>query len=394
LNTDLQGPLVPEVEGAGEGSVDGGTRRRLTTWIEDTRAAVLTQALEQYPVQSSRPVWVHPQLDKISQGWILSLPDYNGFSQAEFTETVARHLCLPSPCCQPKVGVPLGQHGLSIDIFGDNVMSVSNIPGDLFRIRHDMVKTVLNSFCLTSHLRAECEVYGLFSDLIPVQALAEEEELQRGRGRQGLLPDFRFEIPSPAGEPQYQLAELKIIGAVEKWYPRSGVLARRSKGVERRVRDLPGEYIKPLAKLDRKYHGTQVGQVGPLERRLQGFGRLQCLVMGSFQEGSKDLHALLETLADCKLRARGLARGREGTERERSNILTDLRRELSTVSAKAVSSCLLGRVARVGEGHRLAAKRREWVRRDDERREEARKAHWAANVRERGVFRGRGQFIL
>ena len=34
--------------------------------------------------------------------------------------------------------------------------------------------------------------------------------------------------------------------------------------------------------------------------------------MQTFQEGSKDLHALLEALADSKLRARGLARGREG----------------------------------------------------------------------------------
>ena len=91
-------------------------------------------------------------------------------------------------------------------------MSVSNIPGDLFRFRHDTVKTVLNSFCLTSNIRAECEVYGLFRDLIPVEALEAEEDLQRGRGR-------------------------------------------------------------------------------------------QCLVLGAFQEGSKDLHALLDTLADSKLRA-------------------------------------------------------------------------------------------
>ena len=87
-----------------------------------------------------------------------------------------------------------------------------------------------------------------------------------------------------------------------------------------------------------------------------------------------------------------MARGREGTERERSVILSELRRELSTVGARAVSSCLLGRVARVGEGHRQAAKRREWVQREEDRREEARKAHWVANVVERGVFRGRGQF--
>ena len=92
-------------------------------------------------------------------------------------------------------------------------MSVSNIPGDLFRFRHDTVKTVLNSFCLTSNIRAECEVYGLFRDLIPVEALEAEEDLQRGRGRQGLLPDFRIEIPTREGEPEYRLAELKTIGA-------------------------------------------------------------------------------------------------------------------------------------------------------------------------------------
>ena len=81
------------------------------------------------------------------------------------------------------------------------MMSVSNIPGDLFRIRHDTVKTVINSFCMTSGLRAECEEFGMFRDIIPVNALAEEEGLERSRGRQGLPPDFRLKLPSPAGEP-------------------------------------------------------------------------------------------------------------------------------------------------------------------------------------------------
>ena len=61
-------------------------------------------------------------------------------------------------------------------------MSVSNIPGDLFRIRHDTVKTVIISFCQTSGLRAECEDLGMFRDIIPVGALSEEEGLERGRG--------------------------------------------------------------------------------------------------------------------------------------------------------------------------------------------------------------------
>ena len=394
VNKELDGLLSADVRGAGDGSVDGSTRRKITTWLEDTRTAVLVKALEALPDQSARPAWVHPQLDKLSQGWILSLPDHHGFSQAEFSETVARFMCLPSPCCQAKLGESLDQHGMHVDAYGDNIMSVSNIPGDMFRIRHDTVKTVLNSFCLTSTIRAECEVYGMFKDLIPVQALEQEEELERGRGRQGLLPDFRLEIPSPAGEPEMRLAELKIIGAVPKWYPRNGGLAKRKKAVERRAGPLPGEYRTPLAKLDTKYHGTPVGQVGPLVRRLESYGRLQCLVMGTFQEGSKDLHSLLGMIADGKLRSRGLARGREGTEQERSVILLNMRRELSTAGAKAQSACLLGRVARIGEGHRLAARRRVWVRREDEMREEASRAHWLANIRGRGIIRGGGEFFV
>ena len=345
----------------------------------------MSKSLEDYPDQSARPVWVHPQLDKLSQGWVLSLPGHNGFTQEEFTETVARYLCLPSPCCQPKIGHPLQQHGLHVDPFGDNVQSVTNIPGDHFRARHDSIKMVINSFCLTSSIRAECEVYGEFSDLIPVEAVG-EEQLQRGRGRQGLLPDFKMDLPSPTGEHETKLAELKMISAVDSWYPRSGFSARRSRGVERRAARLPGEYRRPLAKLDQKYHGTTVGQVGPLQRRLDGFGRLQGLVVGSFQECSKDLHALLEALTDSKLRARGLARGREGSEWERGSILHDFRRELSQAAAKATSACLIGKVRKLGEGHRQAAQRRAWFK-YEEKREASRRAHWTANISGIGLQR-------
>ena len=154
-----------------------------------------------------------------------------------------------------------------MDPFGDNILSVTNIPGDHCRIRHDSIKMVLNSFCLTSNIRAECEVYGEFRDLIPVEALG-EEDLQRGRGRQGLLPDFKLELPTPEGDHEIKLAELKVIGAVDSWYPRSGFSARRTRGVERRAARLSGEYRRPLARLDQRYHATLAGQVGPLQRRV------------------------------------------------------------------------------------------------------------------------------
>ena len=119
-------------------------------------------------------------------------------------------------------------------------------------------------------------------------------------------------------------------------------------------------------------------------RRLEGFGHLQGIVLGAFQEGSKDLHSLLESMADSKLRAKGLARGREGTEQERSIILAGLRRELSMTVAKANSACLFDRVSRIGEGHRQSAQRRAWAKREEERMEAERKAYWQAYVRGRG----------
>ena len=275
-----------------------------------------------------------------------------------------------------------------IDPFGDNVMSVNNIPGDHFRTRHDTVKTVLNSFCLTSNMKAECELFGAFCDLIPHEATETEAGLQRGRARQGLLPDFLFEIPSSTGLPESRLAELEVIGAVQTWYPRSGGASRRKKGVERRQAQLAGEYRRPLVSLDRKYHGTAEGETGPLERRLQGFGPLQGLVLGAFQEGSRDLHALLDTLADSRIRSLGLARGREGTERERASIISGFRRSLSLAGAKAQSACLLGRLSKVGEGHRWAAKRRAWAKREEDRLRSERKAHWHAYIRGRGLVEG------
>ena len=394
LGTELDGPLSIPVEGAGEGNNDGSSRRTITRWLEDARASTLKKGLENHADQSARPVWVHPQLDKLSQGWILSLPGPGGLNQAEFSETVARHLCLPSPCCAARIGEPLGMRNLTIDAFGDNILSVSNIPGGAFTSRHDVVKLTLNSLIMDSGIRADCEVFGLFKSLIPVEALAEEENLQRGKGRQGLLPDFKLDLPIPGAGPgalgnvESRLAEVKVIGAVETYYTRTGAGARAKKGVERRAGRIQGEYRRPLAALDSRYHGVQEDQRGPLVRRLEGYGELLTWVVGAFQEGSRDLHKLLELLADNKASVLGLSRGREASDNERAQILSGYRRTLSTSSARASSGCLLGRIEKVGESHRMAAKRRAWALKESDRHRQERKSHWTAHVQGRGVIRG------
>lgn len=96
----------------------------------------------------------------------------------------------------------------------------------------------------------------------------------------------------------------------------------------------------PQARLDKIYHQAPFGQVGPLQKIMEGFGRLQEWVVGSFQELGQDLHELLENLADDKLRARGFAKGRYESGREVSSCM---------VAAKAVSFCLLGKVSKLGQ---------------------------------------------
>ena len=82
-----------------------------------------------------------------------------------------------------------------MDPFGDNILSVTNIPGDHCRIRHDSIKMVLNRFCLTLELS---KVYGEFRDHIPLEALG-KEDLQGGRDRQGVLLEFKLELPTTGG---------------------------------------------------------------------------------------------------------------------------------------------------------------------------------------------------
>lgn len=113
----MDGPLSVAVEGLGEDSLDGSTRRKVQEQREQLQAAVLAKALENHHDQQARPVWVYPQLYKLSSSWILALPGpTNGLSSQVFTEAMAAHLALPSPACQDRLGEPLGVGGKKVDL--------------------------------------------------------------------------------------------------------------------------------------------------------------------------------------------------------------------------------------------------------------------------------------
>ena len=105
-------------------------------------------------------------------------------------------------------------------------------------------------------IAADCEVYGLFSNLLPAALTGEGGELQTARARQGKVPDFRLLLPTPDG-PKNCLAELKVISAGKTWYPR-GTLG---KGADRRADRLPAEYERTLRDLDADFSVHQLVQI-------------------------------------------------------------------------------------------------------------------------------------
>ena len=229
----------------------------------------------------------------------------------------------------------------------------------------------------------EAEVFGLFSDLIPREAMGEGGALEDIRGRQGKVPDFLFRLPMHSSGQLVQgaltdtLAELKVINAGVSRYPRGGAQGR-DKAVDRRARALPHEYEAKLSKLDQQLHGTANGVRGPLVSHLNSFPCLQGLVVGIFGEASTDLHRLIGFLAACRGKYVSESTGMATSEGEKAQILGQIRRKLSTAFIRANALCTIHRVGKVCPGSREAAKRRGWAAREEEIMRQERRAYWGA----------------
>ena len=204
-----------------------------------------------------------------------------------------------------------------------------------------------------------------------------------------MVPDFQFQVPCPTGGRVSRLAELKVINCCQTRYlPGAG-----PKAVDRRAKLLQGEYLRKAREADTQYLGIAKGQVGPVENKLLQYGDINGLVVGAFGEGSEDLHTLVQIIAEARVTAMGLARGRPGTEAELGLVVGQVRRMLSTTSIRAQAERLLARMSWVGEGVGQAAKRRGWAAAEEERMRKEREAQWLGRVRGRNIVE-RDQFLL
>ena len=105
------------------------------------------------------------------------------------------------------------------------------------------------------------------------------------------------------------------------------------------------------------------------------------------------MHELIQLLAESKVKAMGLRRGKEASEEEVGLIVGQIRRTLSTTFARSQAQCLISRMNSAGQGYALAAKRRQWAAKEDEKMRKEKEAQWIGRVRGRNLIR-RGQFLL
>ena len=128
-------------------------------------------------------------------------------------------------------------------------------------------------------------------------------------------------------------------------------------------------------------------------RRLQGYGKLEGLVVGPWGEGSKDMHSLVKVIAETKVANTARALGRDLSDKELGIVVSQVRKYLSISFIRAQSLCLLNRLCFLGEGAVAAAGRRDLTRRLEEGRRRDRQASYMAHIRGRGLSR-EGQIFV
>ena len=126
--------------------------------------------------------------------------------------------------------------------------------------------------------------------------------------------------------------------------------------------------------------GKKRGERGPVEKRLDEFGQILGLCFGAWGEASEDVHLLLQTIAEARLKFQGMQMGRPGSEVELGLIVGQIRKQLSMASIKGRVECLLSKLHQVVPGNKQLVKRRIWAIREDTKMAQERSAQWVRRV--------------
>ena len=110
------------------------------------------------------------------------------------------------------------------------------------------------------------------------------------------------------------------------------------------------DYIRHARHLDTMYMDTAPGDIGPVQRRLLEFGRVQGVVVGRYAEASSFVKKFLSQCASNIASHTWMEMGSRSPVEARSIISSGLRRDFGILAARNVARFMLDRLAIVASG--------------------------------------------
>ena len=283
------------------------------------------------------------------------------------------------------------------DKYGQQLVALQ-LAGDGWNTAHDSFKHALCQVLRDLRVEFDCEVFGLFSALIPQgprRARLDDGSKRAAQKRQGMVPDFRIVAGSVAQRLGIHaassfLAELKFIHLGRARYPNRVVgVGRHREAVRLRAAKIGPEMLAHARRLDEEFGGHPVGQDGPVLQRLRSFGPVLPMVVGHFGEWNDELSHFVVAIGDDAAPRMADLFGASSQRAAKASILFFARRCLVWAGWLANARLKLGRSAYVGPTWASAAARRaEAARMDDQSDARCRDsaAHWTGL----GVSQGPG----
>ena len=274
----LAGPLNMNVEAASVGVAKA--QRAITRQCEQKKLKSLDARVHALPpADMRRAAWLN--VDRNSTVWVTAWPTRNGYlSNPEFAEVATRYFGVPSPACGPLVGQRIANTRHMLDRHGAS-LTTAPLPADGVKWRIFEDAKEMGARCLV-------EVYGLFAACMPQDGRALAADMP-SRKRQGLVPDFLFNLPLDGPERKI-LFELKALHYGSTTYPAS---RERCEAVACRARTLHREYADTARTLDRKCCRTPAGSTGPVENKVRSYDPMRGSVFGAWGEGSTEVDRLI-----------------------------------------------------------------------------------------------------
>ena len=236
---------------------------------------------------------------------------------------------VPSTVLEPHVGMTL-KGGAKLDAYGNN-LACCKMSGDGWRTQQDRVKYTIEECCHHYGVPCQSEVYGLFAGYVAQGAACEEWPKYK---RQAIVPDFMMILKNR----RQVLLELKTIHQSKSNYSARAIRSRGG-ALERRAAKIHPEYHRKARNADINFNGhdPQSNGLGPIQARLNEFGRIQGLVVGPRGSASNDLHKLINDIAEIGAECKWRVMGARSQAEARGVIKGVLRRRIGISATRAAA---------------------------------------------------------